>query len=187
MSGTSGIIENDKLDLYQYTLSRVDMYINNVDAKSANGIMIIALSFAVVIAFFSSVIINPSNGIVCIEQLLIFSDFLFGLISLYYSIITFTPRQNMQNYAKNISSETLSSNLFWGEISKKEYADFVRAIKATTVADNKDDLLRQIYICSKICAQKFKNYQIALLFLKIKMSIFTLIVFYVAYFYYSNY
>ena len=52
--------------------------------------------------------------------------------------------------------------MFYGSISKYNYEEFNKKIKNQTKQSNINDILSQVYINSKICNKKFKNYNIGL-------------------------
>ena len=61
--------------------------------------------------------------------------------------------------AKITNNEDRKSNIFFGHIASHENQQaYLSRIEATNLNKYIEDLVSQIYINSKICEQKFKNY-----------------------------
>ena len=61
--------------------------------------------------------------------------------------------------AKITNNEDRKSNIFFGHIALHENQQaYWKCLKATNLNKYIEDLVSQIYINSKICEQKFKNY-----------------------------
>ncbi|MCL9764014.1 Pycsar system effector family protein [Neisseria subflava] len=152
--------DTDKLHL---TLDRIIGFISNCDTKvsfwfSFFGAILTILSTlkTPTTEFIKSVFCaNPRNRT---DEVVLFIFMLIFLVSAICFIIGlyFLSKALM---AKITNNEDRKSNIFFGHIaSNRNQQAYLKCLKATNLNKYIEDLVSQIYINSKICEQKFKNY-----------------------------
>lgn len=155
----------DKVNNAKYILDSTKEWINNVDIK----ISILIAFMGVVLGYIlidsntdiMQKIINSieTRDITCIKILkgicviCLYGSTIFSIIKLTYAL---KGKINIKDFKE--SGVTLNSLIFYGSISNKNYEDFKNNMINQTKESNFNDLLSQIYINSKICNSKFKNY-----------------------------
>ncbi|MDU4910906.1 hypothetical protein [Clostridium baratii] len=72
----------------------------------------------------------------------------------------------------NQDGVVIKSNIFWDSISNQQYRDFYKNIKVLDESDLIRDISSQIFINSKICTEKFKNYNKGVDYIVISVIIF---------------
>ena len=150
---------SDDTDKLHLTLDRIIGFISNCDTKvsfwfSFFGAILTILSTLKTPtkeAIKSVLCANPRNitdNVVLIVFLVSAICFIIGLYFLSQALM-----------AKTINNEDRKSNIFFGHIASHENQQaYMKCLKETNLNKYIEDLVSQIYINSKICEQKFKNY-----------------------------
>ena len=185
-------IAYSKDDAYK-TLDITNMWIENVDSKISYALAFIGvlLGFIItedkpidvgntVVDIFNRIgmfLANPNSifnitiekNILALILLTILTAT--AIISIIHLLIALKGSISLDEY--NEEGLTIESNIFWGSVSKKKYKDFRREVTNINENDLINDITSQIFINSKICNKKFKNYNKG-----IKYIIFTVIIFF---------
>ena len=181
-----------KDDAYK-TLDITNMWIENVDSKISYALAFIGILLGFIITKDkpidigdtvvdilekTSMFLASSNRVfnITIEKNILALVLLTALtttaiISIIYLLIALKGNIGLDEY--NEDGLNIESNIFWGSISKKRYIDFKNEVTNINENDLINDITSQIFINSKICNKKFKNYNNG-----IKYIIFTVIIFF---------
>jgi hypothetical protein len=155
-----------KDDLNQI-LDRNIAWIENCDNKASIALGTIGVIVGLVFAFdYSSVFIQLIKGKIgtgnCGNYLFLFAlaaalcAFIYGGYNLIKTLI---PKTNAAKYQAT-DGFCLGSLIFFSSIASHEkYKDFAEKLKQLSEADYLNDISSQIYICAKICDEKFKSYK----------------------------
>ena len=152
--------DTDKLHL---TLDRIIGFISNCDTKvsfwfSFFGVILSILSTlkTPTVEFIKNVFCeNPRNRM---DEIILFVFMLIFLISIIF-FITGLYYLSKALMARTTNNEDRKSNIFFGHIaSNRNQQAYLNRLEATNLNKYIEDLVSQIYINSKICEQKFKNY-----------------------------
>lgn len=181
-----------KDDAYK-TLDITNMWIENVDSKISYALAFIGILLGFIITKDkpidigdtvvdilekTSVFLASPNRVfnITIEKNILALVLLTALtttaiISIIYLLIALKGNIGLDEH--NEDGLNIESNIFWGSISKKRYIDFKNEVININENDLINDIISQIFINSKICNKKFKNYNKG-----IKYIIFTVIIFF---------
>jgi len=159
----------EKIENAKYILDNIKEWINNVDIKISILIafMGVILGYILIdsnIDFIERIVTTINNNSLSFSKiakgllvLLLYFNTIFSIIKLIYAL---KGKINIKEFKE--SGVTLNSLVFYGSISKYNYEEFNKKIKNQTKQSNINDILSQVYINSKICNKKFKNYNIGL-------------------------
>ena len=159
----------EKIENAKYILDNIKDWINNVDIKISILIafMGVVLGYILIdsnIDFIERIVTTINNNSLSFSKiakgllvLLLYFNTIFSIIKLIYAL---KGKINIKEFKE--SGVTLNSLVFYGSISKYNYEEFNKKIKNQTKQSNINDILSQVYINSKICNKKFKNYNIGL-------------------------
>ena len=159
----------EKIENAKYILDNIKEWINNVDIKISILIafMGVVLGYILIdsnIDFIERIVTTINNNSLSFSKiakgllvLLLYFNTIFSIIKLIYAL---KGKINIKEFKE--SGVTLNSLVFYGSISKYNYEEFNKKIKNQTKQSNINDILSQVYINSKICNKKFKNYNIGL-------------------------
>lgn len=159
-------MRNDKLDILEFNIHRIDGYIEKADNKAS---FLLALNGA-----FLGVVLSESNKILTfitsnenykiINSLVCFSILILCLISIYFCLKTIDPR-------KSKSKGTYKSILYYRDIVATE--KYKRNLKNKTKNEGilQDEFCIQVKELSKICDSKMNNVNSAIKFLKLYIAI----------------
>lgn len=170
-----------KEDAYK-TLDMVNMWIGNVDSKISHS-----LTFMGVLLGFFLTTSKPINISKVVNKILIkiqqifnqgiqatlksieLKDIISVIILILICVFIFTSvkaciylykgikgRINAETYKQN--GLVTQSNIFWNSISNEEYINFYENISVLDESNLIKDITSQIFINSKICTEKFNNY-----------------------------
>jgi len=161
--------------------SQVISWTSNCDSKAS---IIMALELALVTVLFSSkYIIDTLESIVTDFFLFWVSGkgtFSFWATLVFLCAVSFCYllARSLYNFYSTLIARfnsSVRSVIFWGEIAKLEQNEYQKRIKKLNDSSYCTDRVNQIYVCSSICAQKFKYYNKAIEY--IKWSFIVLLVF----------
>ncbi|MBU3188778.1 hypothetical protein K9O30_06335 [Clostridium bowmanii] len=172
----------EKDDLYQ-TLDRINLWIENSDTKTSIAIGAIGVVFAILLS--KDYAVKFKNIIISMINSKNFFSFLYLAvlgISIYvickgchYLFKVLVPRTDMNLYKE--SGIKVDSSIFFSTIANtRSYKDFKKIIGKSTKAVQRNDLISQIYICSKICDLKFKNYKRGITLVSVGFIIFVIVI-----------
>lgn len=159
----------EKFENAKYVLDNTKEWINNVDIKISILIafMGIILGYILIdsnIDFIERIITTINNNSISFSKiimgllvLLLYINTIFSIIKLLYAL---KGKINIKEF--NESGVTLNSLIFYGSIAKYNYEEFNKKVKNQTKQSNINDILSQVYINSKICTKKFKDYNVGL-------------------------
>lgn len=193
---TNNIIEKySKEDAYK-TLDMINMWIGNVDSKISYSLTFMG----VLLGFFLTTskpidISQVTNKILIKIQEMInkgiqptlksieLIDVISVIILILICIFIFTSVKSCICLYKGIKGridpETYNqnglvtkSNIFWNSISSKQYLDFYKEISNLDKRNLMKDISSQIFINSKICTEKFNNYNEGVKYIVISVIIF---------------
>lgn len=164
-------------------LERVDLWINNADTKISY--LLAFLGIIATIIFTSESVIQKIR--ICFENLLklngqdIVNILSLIVIVLSIHLLIFIVKciyylLKASNAKVNISDINNSSTLFFGSIATNSIGQFKEKIKKQTEEELEEDIIEQIFINSKICNEKMKNYNKAIKNLKISLLMFTIVI-----------
>lgn len=155
----------EKDDLYQ-TLDRTNLWIENCDTKTSIVIGTMGVVFALLLSKDYAVKLKEIISHM-ISHINVFSFLYLVVIAISISMIgvgcyclfrVLVPKTDTNMY-KEIGIQSDSSIFFSTVASSKSYKDYKGKIERSSEDSLKNDLISQIYICSKICNQKFKSYK----------------------------
>lgn len=146
-----------KLKFYHQNLRDINEWIKVADNK-ANFLVafytLVVGSLLVQLNEYIKIVENYKNIIIFIFInlfLLLTIIFIGKSFWLFYSAVH--PRISSQRYIKNKQK----SYVFWKDIASFEYNEFKLIIQDLEIDNLFNDILRQVFINSKICEEKFKN------------------------------
>ncbi len=147
-------------------LDRINFWIENCDTKTSIAISAIGIIFAVLLSKdyavkFKAIIGYMVNNINFFSFLyLTFTVISISIISLgCYCLFRVLVSRTDINLYKEAGIQLVSSIFFSGVANSKSYKDYRKKLENFSENDLRNDLISQIYICSKICDKKFKNYK----------------------------
>ena len=167
-----------KDDLYK-TLERINLWIGNCDAKTSVAMSAIGVFFAILLAKDYAVKFKTIIGIM-IKQINLFSVMYLCITTIsialtcvgYYCLFrVLVPRTNINLY-KESGIQTNSLIFFSSIANNNSFRDFSRKIEESSESMLRNDLISQIYICSKVCDQKFLSYKRGITFALMGLAIF---------------
>lgn len=164
-------------------LERIDLWINNADTKISY--LLAFLGIVATIIFTSGSVISKVRE--CLDNVLKLSKqdieniLSLVVITLVVNLVFFIAKSIYYllkaSAAKiDVGNTNKSSTLFFGSIAANTLEQFKDKIKRQTDEELEDDIIEQIYINSKICSEKMKNYNKAIKNLKISMVIFIIVI-----------
>ena len=151
-------------------LDRTTSWIENCDTKASVVLGGLGVAFSIMLATdFIGYVTNVFKGI--LENINFFSVafIIIAVLSLgaiifgcFFLVLVVVPKTNPQIFkSKDVVSDSL---IFFSSIGKnKSVEQYKEKLIAYSEKDLIDDICSQIYICSLICTQKFRNYKIGLL------------------------
>lgn len=178
-------IEFERLEFALNIMERIDAWINRCDNKisillGVCGVELTvfitsasigkAYSFIYNIAFYMS----DTRAFIFISACLITG---FSYVKAIYHVINSMVAQiDGEKYQQE--TLRLPSNLFFGDISSRQYKDYKNDFIMSTTDERLDDILSQIYINSNIANIKYKHYNKSLLWVGISaITTFVLVIF----------
>ncbi len=171
----------NKEDAYK-NLDRINMWIGNVDAKISYSLTFIGVLLGFFLTGNKSIKMEETinkiyfKGVFYLtpkEVVIIFLICAFAITSVIAIIFLYRALKGRIN--PNVYKETgliTNSNIFWLTISKKKYIDFYNEANNLTQENLMKDICSQIFINSKICTEKFENYNKGVRFIVISVIIF---------------
>ncbi|WP_455543543.1 hypothetical protein [Intestinibacter sp.] len=184
-----------KEDAYK-TLDMVNMWIGNVDSKISYSLTFIG----VLLGFFLankkpiniSEIVNkilmkiqeiPKHGIKLTLKGIDLKDIISVIILILICAFIFTSAKACIYLYKGIKGRidpevykqnglVTKSNIFWNSISNQKYSDFYKNIRSLDKDNLMKDISSQIFINSKICTEKFENYNKGVKYISISIILF---------------
>lgn len=164
-------------------LERIDLWINNADTKISYLLAFLGIVATIIftsdsvmqkiIACFNNVLKLSKQDIENILSLLVIILVLnlvfFIAKSIYYLLKASVAKIDIIHTNK-------SSTLFFGSIATNTIEQFKDKVKKQTKEELEDDIIEQIFINSKICSEKMKNYNKAIKYLKISMVLFIIVI-----------
>lgn len=161
-----------------YTLDSVNEWIENCDTKTAIIMGIYGVIITIIlstdwlkemIAILETVVSNMSFW-----NILYLSFFTIAILVIVLGMLKFI----LVLIPKITNTNSKTSNLFWGDISKnKTFKKYKNAINNLSEDDVIDDILQQVYTNSKICTLKFNNYKIGIIFSSIGIVMLMVLIF----------
>ena len=164
-------------------LERIDLWINNADTKISY--LLAFLGIIATIIFTSDSVMKKirdcldnalklnkqdiANILSLLVIILVMNMVFFIAKSIYYLLKASSAKINVSNTNK-------SSTLFFGSIATNTIEQFKEKVKRQTDEELEEDIIEQIFINSKICSEKMKNYNKAIKNLKISMVIFVIVI-----------
>jgi len=152
-------------DLYS-TLERVSLWIGNCDTKASITIGTVGIFFSILLSVdytskFKLIIEHMINNIgfwpVVYLLITLFTIVLIVMGSFFLFRVLVPSIETSLYKESEIKQESLG---FFSTIAKiNKYSDFKRKIANESVDGLRNDLITQIYICSKICNKKYESYQ----------------------------
>lgn len=103
--------------------------------------------------------------VVCVSVLSLLVLIICIIVSIFY-LINVLGAKTKENLTGQTGVRT-NSLIHFNHISTKSYTDFRASIDSETDNDAAEDLKSQLYINSVRCAEKFKDYNTSIIFLKI--------------------
>lgn len=176
MSNNNSEFEKD--DLYR-TLERINLWIGNCDTKTSIAIGAIGVIFAVLLSKdyvvkFKSIITYMIKNIDILPFLFltVFSiSIIFICLGCYFLFRALVPRTDTNLYKE--PGLELDSLIYFSTISySKTYEDYSCKIEKASESILRNDIISQIFICSKICDGKFKSYKKGIILVLIGFIIF---------------
>lgn len=181
------IIKRRKIDMDENQLMQrlqlINGWITNCDQKAGLLLALIGVLFPIILT--TDIIVKKiKDSFIIFDGQYIFENaiFLFSFLvcisclvaTLYFLLSCLEGKINGNIY----SQEHLNSNslIFFQTIAKRKFIEYERDIEEMDGQNLKTDYLSQIYINSKICTEKFQNYNIGLKLLKYTL-LFLLIIF----------
>lgn len=156
---------NDKINNAKYILERTKDWINNVDIKISILIAFMGVLLGYILIDSNTDIIYKiinsiaTRNITCFKIIKgLFIVCLYGSTICSIIKLTFALKGKVDIKDFKESGITINSLIFYGSISNKKYEDFKNCMLNQTKESNFNDILSQIYITSKICDNKFRNY-----------------------------
>lgn len=172
-----------KDDLNQI-LDRNIAWIENCDSKASIILGTLGIAVSILFAFdYAKIItdvVDEKFSNICLYNI-VFLILLAGSLCAFsyggYKLVkTLTPKIDSKNLGTD-EKICVNSIIFFSNIaSHSNYTAFLDRLNETTEDDYLNDLLSQIYICSKICNMKFQNYRRGLYFSLCGLSGFILII-----------
>lgn len=193
---TDKILEKYSKDDAYKTLDMVNMWIGNADSKISYSLTFIG----VLLGFFLttskpiniSEVVNKTlikiqeifnQGIQLTLQSIELKDSISVIILVLICVFIFTSviaciylykgikgRIDPEIYKQN--GLVTKSNIFWNSISNQKYVDFYKNIRDLDESNLMKDISSQIFINSKICTEKFENYNKGVKYIIISVIIF---------------
>lgn len=160
-------------------LDRINQWIVNCDNKSMILVtlvgIIVGILFATnyiekLLAIYSYICSHPTYinlGYFIVSIISIFL-ILLGIWNIIQSIIARTEIPADNGLITN-------SLIYYGTISNYEYEEYVKNVKEIDKESLKQEIISQIYINSKICTKKFKNYNNGLKFSILGFGLFAIL------------
>ena len=159
--------ENNKIDILEYHLDRIQNLIERADTKASillaflGVVLTITISHGGFFPFLSSIFLQRSNRHPLLMIIMVSLSFLSFFASFVFVIRTLQARLRLGR------AYLATSNFFFGKIARfNKYEDFQDSIEVSVDQADKH-LIRDIFINSKICENKYKYYNYALIFLMI--------------------
>ncbi|KGJ49813.1 hypothetical protein KD33_07710 [Clostridium sp. NCR] len=176
--------KKDKIeDLYK-RLEIVNTWIDNADSKISYVLTFIGVLFGFFTGTKSSsnisvileVIYSKGVSSIALNKLLLLLLFIIFIVTSIISMVNLCKALKGSIDIKVYEQKGLatSSNISFQTISNSSYEDFSNSVNNETENDIIKDITSQIYINSKICTTKFKNYNKGLKFTIISVIIFFL-------------
>lgn len=164
-------------------LERIDLWINNADTKISY--LLAFLGIVATIIFTSDSVMQ--RIIVCFNNVLKLSKqdiekILSLLVIILVLNLVFFISKSIYYLLKasvakiDVSNTNKSSTLFFGSIATNTFEQFKEKVKRQTDEELEDDIIEQIFINSKICSEKMKNYNKAINNLKISIVLFIIVI-----------
>ncbi|HGG0582902.1 Pycsar system effector family protein [Bacillus paranthracis] len=163
---------NKKEKIQNTTLDRINFWIGNGDAKVSFVIGFTGVFLGFIFAsdsinnsiksYVKSVItmkLQDLKIVLSVLSLVLFAVAIFFIMrAIYYFLLALQAQIKPSQYNQpNLESDSL---LFWGTISKSDYATFKQRIDAAQDLEN--DLDSQVYINSLITTRKFEMYNLGI-------------------------
>lgn len=184
-----------KDDAYK-TLDMVNMWIGNVDSKISYSLTFIGVLLGfflttskpihisqVVNKIIKKINLISSQGIELSLKGVELKDIISAIILVLICIFIFTSIKACIYLYKGIKGRidpdtykqdglVTKSNIFWNSISNQEYIDFYKNVSDLDEVNLFKDISSQIFINSKICTEKFENYNKGVKYIVISIIIF---------------
>ena len=158
-------MKNDRVKLKRETeleiLKIVNDWIKNADTK-ANFLLVINLA---ILGYFLSIMVPL---LLHITRILLFIFITFLVLSFYFLYRTINPNINSKGLNKK-------SPIYFGEIVNMRFAEFVSKFSDLYTGGNQE-ILKQIYINSRIANFKFQYIKMGYLFAFLSLFIGTIII-----------
>lgn len=157
-----------EIEDYLNILDRVIGFIGNCDNKTSIILGIYGVFFGIVFTsnffnnFIKSLILIKINFFTIIYIFFIICTlilFLYGIIKLFKALYA---KIDSEVYAED--ELITNSYIFYGTISNFSFRKYKNEIQDLSEEEFRNDILSQIYIDSKICNQKFQNYNKGLIY-----------------------
>lgn len=145
------------LKFYHQNLQHINEWIKLADNKTN---FLIALYTAIIVGLLVQVsdYIKIAKNCSCSALLVVITFFLMLTLFLigksfwhFYRVIN--PRVEPNQYIKDIPQ----SNIFWGDIASVKFDEFRTSVEKINIDDLFEDIIRQVYINSRISTEKFDN------------------------------
>ena len=170
-----------KEDLYQ-TLDRINLWIENSDTKTSIVIAAMGVILAVILSKdyvvkYKAILSGMLNdGTACsfiYVMVFILSICILGK-GCYHLFRVLIPQTDTKLFSeKGICGSSL---IFFSTIAKnKSYEEYKNNLDAASETDQRNDLMSQIFICSRICEQNFNNYKKGISYVLLGFSCFAVI------------
>lgn len=155
----------EKDDLYQI-LDRITTWIENCDTKTSIVIGCIGVISAILLSIDYITQIKKIIGYMIdnisfwtvVFLLITTGSVVVGIIGCYYLFRVLVPKVDTELYKEEgLQSDSL---MFFSTISKnKSYKNYKAKLEKCNNINWRNDIISQIYLCSKICTQKFEHYK----------------------------
>lgn len=152
--------QNLSLDDFFKLHTTICTWTSNADTKTSYGLVFAAVLLGLLIKEVdaSHGLLSGGHSCCChmcfakwlLERLLLLLSFGACVVSIIMLCLAIIARP------KNISSK--NSLFFFGDIAGMQEGEYCRRMTELTGKDAKDDIARQIHICSQICTKKFRWY-----------------------------
>ncbi len=164
-------------------LERIDLWINNADTKISYLLAFLGIIATIIFTSdnmiqkvkkcFDNILKLNEQDIVNILSLMLVITVMVLVIFIAKCIYHLLKASNAK---VNITNINTNSTLFFGSIATSTIEEFKEQIKKQTEEELEDDIVEQIFINSKICNEKMKNYNKAIKYLKISLIILIIVI-----------
>lgn len=159
-------MRNDKLDILEFNINRIDGYIEKADNKASFLLALNGAFIGIILSQLNSILtfITCNENYKIINSLVCFSILIFSLFSVHFCLKTIDPR-------KSKSNETYKSILYYRDIAETE--KYKKNLNKKTKNDDilENEFCKQVKEISKICDSKMNNVNLAIIFLKVYIGI----------------